>query len=49
MAARPVALSVLDLSRAAAGSSGAVSLRNSLGLARLTDRLGHTRYWVADH
>ncbi len=36
MPARPhVALSVLDLSPVAAGSSGAVSLRNSLDLARL--------------
>ena len=33
----------------AAGSSGAVALRNSLDLARLADRLGFTRYWVAEH
>src|SRR2546426_4113536 len=50
MPARPhVALSVLDLSPVAAGSSGAISLRNSLDLARLADRLGFTRYWVAEH
>jgi luciferase family oxidoreductase group 1 len=33
----------------AAGSSGAVSLRNSLDLAKLADSLGFTRYWVAEH
>src|SRR5437660_2951999 len=50
MPARPnVALSTLDLSPVAAGSSGAVSLRNSLDLARLADGLGFTRYWVAEH
>jgi luciferase family oxidoreductase group 1 len=50
MPARPhVALSVLDLSPVAAGSSGAVSLHNSLDLARLADRLGYVRYWVAEH
>jgi len=49
MAAPPIALSVLDLSPVAAGSSGAVSLRNSLDLARLADRLGYTRYGVAEH
>src|SRR5437588_3819846 len=49
MPVRPVALSILDLSPVAAGSSGAISLRNSLDLARLADRLGFTRYWVAEH
>jgi len=44
-----VPLSVLDLSPVAAGSSGAVALRNSLALARLAERLGFTRYWVAEH
>jgi luciferase family oxidoreductase group 1 len=44
-----VALSVLDLSPVAAGSSGAVALRNSIDLALLADRLGYTRYWVAEH
>jgi luciferase family oxidoreductase group 1 len=41
--------SVLDLSPVAAGSSGADALRNSLDLAQLADRLGYTRYWVAEH
>jgi luciferase family oxidoreductase group 1 len=44
-----VPLSVLDLSPVTAGSSGAASLRNSLDLARLADRLGYKRYWVAEH
>ena len=42
-------LSVLDLSPVASGSTAAQALRNSLDLARLTDRLGFTRYWVAEH
>jgi luciferase family oxidoreductase group 1 len=42
-------LSVLDLSPVAAGSSGAAALNNSLDLAQLADRLGYTRYWVAEH
>jgi luciferase family oxidoreductase group 1 len=44
-----VALSVLDLSPVTTGGSGAASLRNSIDLARLADRLGYTRYWVAEH
>jgi len=44
-----VPLSVLDLSPVAAGMSGATALRNSLDLARHVDRLGYTRYWVAEH
>jgi luciferase family oxidoreductase group 1 len=31
------------------GSSGAQALRNSLDLAELADRLGYTRYWLAEH
>jgi luciferase family oxidoreductase group 1 len=42
-------LSILDLSPVAAGSSGAVALRNSIDLARHADGLGFTRYWVAEH
>jgi luciferase family oxidoreductase group 1 len=44
-----VALSILDLSPVTAGGSGAQSLRNSIDLAKLADRLGYTRYWVAEH
>lgn len=42
-------LSVLDLSPVAAGMSGTTALRNTLDLAPLADRLGYTRYWVAEH
>jgi luciferase family oxidoreductase group 1 len=42
-------LSVLDLSPVTTAISGAQALRNSLDLARLADRLGYTRYWVAEH
>lgn len=42
-------LSVLDLSPVTAGGSAAASLRNTLDLARLADRLGYTRYWLAEH
>src|SRR5438105_3584028 len=44
-----IPLSVLDLSPVVTGASGADSLRNSLDLARLADRLGFKRYWVAEH
>ncbi len=43
------ALSVLDLSPVTTGTSGAEALRNSLDLARLADKLGYLRYWVAEH
>ncbi len=42
-------LSVLDLSFITTGTSGAMALRNTLDLAQLADRLGYTRYWVAEH
>jgi luciferase family oxidoreductase group 1 len=44
-----VPVSVLDLSPVTTGSSGPQALRNSLDLARHADRLGFTRYWVAEH
>jgi len=44
-----VPLSVLDLSPVTSGSSGTQALRNSLDLAELADRLGYTRYWLAEH
>jgi luciferase family oxidoreductase group 1 len=42
-------LSVLDQSPISEGSTGAAALHNTLDLARLTDRLGYHRYWVAEH
>lgn len=42
-------LSVLDLSPVSAGSTASQALRNTLDLARLADRLGYTRYWLAEH
>jgi len=42
-------LSVLDVSPVSSGSNGAQALRNTLELARLADRLGYERYWLAEH
>jgi luciferase family oxidoreductase group 1 len=44
-----VRLSVLDQSPIPEGSTGAQAIHNTLDLARLTDRLGYHRYWVAEH
>ena len=42
-------LSVLDQSPIAEGGTGGQALRNSVDLAKLTDALGYSRYWVAEH
>ncbi|MDQ3284578.1 MAG: LLM class flavin-dependent oxidoreductase [Actinomycetota bacterium] len=42
-------LSILDVSPVSSGSNGAEALRNTLELARLADRLGYERYWLAEH
>ncbi|WP_116950908.1 MsnO8 family LLM class oxidoreductase [Jiangella endophytica] len=42
-------LSVLDLSPISSGSTAAAALRNTLDLARHTERLGYRRYWLAEH
>ena len=44
-----VPLSILDLVPITAGSTPGQALRNSLDLARHAERLGYTRYWVAEH
>jgi luciferase family oxidoreductase group 1 len=45
----PMRLSVLDQSPISEGSTGAQALQNTIDLARLADRLGYHRYWVAEH
>ncbi|TDV98214.1 luciferase family oxidoreductase group 1 [Halomonas alkaliantarctica] len=43
------ALSVLDLAPIRQGGSAAETFRDSVALAQLTERLGYTRYWLAEH
>ena len=42
-------LGVVDQSPVRSGGSGAEALRETLELARVTDALGYSRYWVAEH
>jgi luciferase family oxidoreductase group 1 len=42
-------LSVLDQSPVREGGTGSQALRETIDLAQLADRLGYTRYWVAEH
>ena len=42
-------LSVLDQTPIRRGSSAVEALQESVQLARLTDRLGYTRYWLSEH
>ncbi len=44
-----LALSVLDLAPVPSGSTATQALQNTLDLARHADRLGYTRYWLAEH
>ena len=44
-----IPLSVLDLSPVTTATPGSAALHNSLDLARLADRLGYKRYWLAEH
>lgn len=44
-----VKLSILDLAPVTQGSDPGQALRNSLDLARHAERLGYTRYWMAEH
>ena len=45
----PIALGVLDQSPIPEGETAGKALRNSIELARVTDGLGYSRYWVAEH
>ena len=45
----PVKLSIVDQSPVSSGSTPAQALQNSIELARLADRLGYQRYWIAEH
>ncbi len=45
----PIKLSVLDQSPISEGSTGSQALHQTIELARLADRLGYHRYWVAEH
>lgn len=42
-------LSVLDLSPIDSGVSSGQALQNTIHMAQLADRLGYTRYWLAEH
>jgi luciferase family oxidoreductase group 1 len=44
-----VRLSIIDQSPVPAGFTPADALHNTIELARLADRLGYTRYWIAEH
>jgi luciferase family oxidoreductase group 1 len=44
-----VRFSVLDLAPVVSGSTSGQALRNTLDLARHTERLGYHRYWLAEH
>jgi luciferase family oxidoreductase group 1 len=44
-----IPLSVLDVSPVTTVTPGSAALHNSLDLARLADRLGYKRYWLAEH
>ena len=44
-----VSFSVLDLAPVVSGSTSGQALRNTVDLARHTERLGFHRYWLAEH
>src|ERR1700692_4250332 len=44
-----VRLSLLDQSPVPAGSTPGQALQNSIGLARLVEGVGYTRFWMSEH
>ncbi|MEV6328949.1 MsnO8 family LLM class oxidoreductase [Streptomyces sp. NPDC051909] len=44
-----IPLGVLDLVPVPSGATAAEALRNTIDLARQTERFGYTRYWFAEH
>src|SRR5512144_732570 len=44
-----IPLSVLDLSPIVQGGTPALAFRRTLELARHAERLGYTRFWLAEH
>jgi luciferase family oxidoreductase group 1 len=44
-----IPFSVLDLAPVTEGSNAAQAFRHTLDLAQWTERLGYTRYWLAEH
>jgi len=44
-----IPFSILDLAPVTAGSDAGQAFRNTLDLARLGERLGYRRYWLAEH
>ncbi|MDQ2830750.1 MAG: LLM class flavin-dependent oxidoreductase, partial [Chloroflexota bacterium] len=47
--ARELSLSVLDQSPIRQGGTAAQALRETVELAKATERFGYKRYWVAEH
>jgi luciferase family oxidoreductase group 1 len=44
-----IPFSILDLAPVVTGSTSPQALRNTIDLARHADRLGYTRFWLAEH
>jgi luciferase family oxidoreductase group 1 len=49
MTSRPLRLGVVDQVPVRNGGTAADAVRETLELARITDRLGYGRYWLAEH